>query len=356
MTDKDPKDMTAAELLREADSNPCSMCHLVMTEDESCATTGCASWAYRLADKIDAELAQARELSLLRGAELWAKANGWPDFREGEDFGAWLDRCAFPKPLDEHGEPVNLGERIDDKVRGDIDVSRISYTANGFYFNNSHNSGGSRIAHRITYAHGERVKRPAPEVLGADGLPLDEDDTVYGMGREQHRYTVQVPYSINEEVGTRFCVQCYDHDEGNITWCDPSMLTHERPVLGADGKPIVAGETVWGILSGIEGTVSSLNDDSTAYVEWDDGRWSPCIDCCNLTHTPPDTQERIDEDARKDQFEYWQCLEYECCGCPIEIEGMNPKKRYECNDCCSAMALDLLRRQRELDARKGGVE
>lgn len=77
--------------------------------------------------------------------------------------------------------------------------------------------------------HGKRVKRRAPEVLGADGLPLDEDDTVYGMGREQHRYTVQVPYSINEVIGQRFCVQCYDHDEGNITWCDPSMLTHTPP-------------------------------------------------------------------------------------------------------------------------------
>ena len=59
MTDKDPKDMTVSELLRKADSHPCSMCHLVMTGDESCATTGCASWAYRLADKIDAEIVKA---------------------------------------------------------------------------------------------------------------------------------------------------------------------------------------------------------------------------------------------------------------------------------------------------------
>ena len=61
MTDKDPKDMTASELLRQSDSNPCSMCHLVLAGDESCATTGCAEWAYRLADKIDAELAEARK-------------------------------------------------------------------------------------------------------------------------------------------------------------------------------------------------------------------------------------------------------------------------------------------------------
>lgn len=90
-----------------------------------------------------------------------------------------------------------------------------------------HAKSGS--AQGLTVFPGERVKRRAPEVLGADGLPLDEDDTVYGTVREQHRYTVQVPYSINEAVGQRFCVQCYDHDEGNITWCDPSMLTHTPP-------------------------------------------------------------------------------------------------------------------------------
>lgn len=106
MEQKDPKDMTVSELLREADSSPCSMCHLVMDGDESCATTGCASWAYRLADKIDAELAQARSEALLQGAQVWAKANGWPDFRDGEDFGAWLERCAIKRPCYEDGEPV----------------------------------------------------------------------------------------------------------------------------------------------------------------------------------------------------------------------------------------------------------
>ena len=225
MTDKDPRDMTASELLREADSNPCSMCHLVMTGDESCATTGCASWAYRLADKIDAELAQARRSGLERAAKSWAKANGWPDFREGEDFGAWLDRCAIPRPRFEDGEPVQLGELVGSNLVGAVKVSAIEFTEDGTYVKDEPDGDWSTSLEVTT----NRLKRPAPEVLGADGLPLNEDDTVYGTGREQHRYTVQVPYSINEAVGQRFCVQCYDHDEGNITWCDPSMLTHTPP-------------------------------------------------------------------------------------------------------------------------------
>lgn len=99
MTDKDTKDMSASELMRylhdRNTSCSCSMCTKVLNIVE-CGEHVCADAYEALADKIDAELAQARELSLIRGAELWAKANGWPDFREGEDFGA--DHLTHEKP------------------------------------------------------------------------------------------------------------------------------------------------------------------------------------------------------------------------------------------------------------------
>ena len=91
MTGKDPKDMTASELLRQSDSNPCSMCHLVLAGDESCATTGCAEWAYRLADKIDAELAEARKDAIRESKKpMWwfrnaiKRGEDWPEPRDGE--------------------------------------------------------------------------------------------------------------------------------------------------------------------------------------------------------------------------------------------------------------------------------
>ena len=277
MNDKDSNDMTAAELLREADSNPCSMCHLVMTGDESCATTGCASWAYRLADKIDAELAQARELSLRQGAELWAKANGWPDFRDGEDFGAWLRRCALKRPVFDDGEPMQIGNLVSSKLFGNVSVGAIEYTATDVFVKDAPDGDWS-----TSILVDKPLKRPAPEVLGADG------------------------------------------------------------------KPIKGGETVWGILSATKGIVNSLNDDSTAYVEWDDGRWSPCIDCCNLTHTPPDTQQKIDEDAEKFHCVYFGG--YSACGtCPASTGELSKKS------CKQQQIFDLLRRQRELDKRKGGA-
>lgn len=287
MTGKDLKDMTASELLREADSNPCSMCHLVMTGDESCATTGCASWAYRLADKIDAELAYVRKEAVRKAKKpMWwfraaiSRGEDFPAPQDGETFRHYLDRCFIPRPRFEDGEPVQLGDKAEHPYTGETCTIDCINTFNGSY------CLGFVEERSASLCDGERVKRPAPEVLGADGKPLNEDDTAYGTGREQHRYTVQVPFSINDEVGDRFCVQCYDHDEGNVVWCDPSMLTH----------------------------------------------------------TPTDTQERIDDDATMAPADY------------CAVRGVDLVDDPDREAATTAMTLDLLRRQRELDARKGGAE
>lgn len=230
MTDKDPNDMTASELLRKAamretDEYGNITPHVKMFSallGEDAAVTDYVERGdllRKLADKIDGEIVKAYSEKLDTCAMRWAKAKGWPDFREGEDFGAWLDRCAFQKPMDDCGEPVRFGEHYGD----------MKQWLNSIAFYDQHAVLCGSAGEEMRVERGERVKRAIPEVLGADGLPLNEDDTVYGTGREQHRYTVQVPYSINEVLGRRFCVQCYDHDEGNITWCDPSMLTHTPP-------------------------------------------------------------------------------------------------------------------------------
>lgn len=297
MTDKDPKDMTVSEQLRwAANGEPYNgIDENIWTyptgKIRALAEAVTGEWPSDneifsiVADKIDAELAQARELSLRQGAELWAKANGWPDFKEGEDFGAWLDRCAIPRPRFEDGEPVQIGDKAEHPTTGETCTIDCINT-----FDDSICIGflGSHPA--VDLRDGDRLKRPATEVLGADGLPIK------------------------------------------------------------------VGETVWGILSATKGIVNSLNDDSTAYVEWDDGRWSPCIDCCNLTHTPPDTQERIDRDARKGYMTYWECVGCSCERCPAMIDGDKPWRWYHADSCEGAMVLDLLRRQRELDKRTGGAE
>ena len=270
MTDKDHEDMTASELLRSGNSI-CGLC--MMLTDGDCMNHGCLDIFTTLANKIDAEIVKSYSEKLNTCAMRWAKANGWPDFKDGEDFGAWLNRCALKLPCDKDGEPWHIDDRVCPSNTGETTVVGYIFDKETCYLKLRWCGEDGRANDLASMC-----KRPAPEVLGADGKPLNEDDTVYGTGREQHRYTVQVPYSINEAVGQRFCVQCYDHDEGNITWCDPSMLTH----------------------------------------------------------TPPDTQQKIDE---------------YCAVRGIDL-GDDPDRA----TATEAMVLDLLRRQRRLDKRKGGAE
>lgn len=292
MTDKDPKDMTVSEQLRwAANGEPYNgIDENIWTyptgKIRALAEAVTGEWPSDneifsiIADKIDAELAQARELSLLRGAELWAKANGWPDFREGEDFGAWLDRCAFAKPIDDCGEPVRFGEHYGNMEQWLYSVS----------FCGRHAVLCGSAGEEMRVERGERVKRRVPEALGADGLPIKEDETVYDV-----------------ETGEAYIVRL--------------------PCAGT-GKTFFEGG----------------------------GYRDPAY----LTHTPPDTQERIDADTLKSCVKYWDCDDFSCGKCPALIDGKKPVEFYELDpihdSCHEAQKLDLLRRQRELDARKGGTE
>lgn len=277
MTDKDPKDMTVSELLRKAGNgyegaNGTVMMNLIdlMGLSRKIRHSECL---YALADKIDAELAQARELSLRQGAELWAKANGWPDFRDGEDFGAWLDRCFIPRPRFEDGEPVQFGELVSSNLFGAVKVSAIEFTEDGTHVKDEPDGDWSTSLEVTT----SRLKRPAPEVLGADGKPIEVGETVWNA------------------IGEEFSVT--------------SVTTNTK------------GET----------------------VVWlgDCGPWNPA----HLTHTPPDTQERIDEDITLSPIEY--------CSDILELPNFDVMNY---SGFVEAMMRDLLRRQRELDKRKGGAE
>ncbi|MBX9032654.1 hypothetical protein [Gordonibacter massiliensis (ex Traore et al. 2017)] len=125
----------------------------------------------------------------------------------------------------------------------------------------------------LEHAAGERVKRPEPEVLGADGLPIKDGETMYTL----------------------------------------------------DGKPFVVEQIDRGVVWCVG------------------GGWMPPE---KLTHTQPDTQERIDEDATIDPATYCD-----------SVLGWSSEKIVHLADYAAqneAMIADLLRRQRELDARTMG--
>lgn len=284
MTDKDPKDMTASELLRWAANYAditCRACRKMGFGCDSGEVCFCEQVWDHIADKIDAELAQARNESLLQGAQVWAKANGWPDFREGEDFGAWLDRCALPRPRFEDGEVVG--------VREYEDIQGYCVYDDGEFFVTTPNRS-------IDYAAGERVERPAPEALGADGKPIVEGETVW-----------------LDEAHSR-CAGSYGFEDGNkYSLCGierQEMLTVEDAHIEVDGREYVRVCTCGA---------------------WCHASW--------LTHTPPDTQQQIDDDASLPPREYYA----RHIGHDVGLK--------DDEEVAVAMVLDLLRRQRELDKR-----
>lgn len=283
----DPKDMTAGELLRWAangepynngtDEN--NWMHPVWKIGALIeAVTGEWPSEHRvlnsLADKIDAEIEAARCTLFKDLIDSSIELHGYPSRREDEPFVRWLERCWLPRPRFEDEEPVQFG----DETAHLEEVDEIAFCRDG----------SVTIGHNgSTFEVCNHVERPAPDVLGADGLPIVEGDVVYELGRDD-ALTV---YDVNAQY-------IHAKKENGAAW---NNLTAEY-----------------------------------------------------LTHTPPDTQERIDEDAQKSTLEYWGCRDASCECCPAETDGKTPRGRFDARNCQQAQLLDLLRRQRELDACKGG--
>ena len=78
---------------------------------------------------------------------------------------------------------------------------------------------------RLHGSYGERVKRPAPKVLDADGVPIKVGDVVYFVGGAGVRYAVK---DIIFEPGGAF-VDIIDEKVRCPLMVNPDTLTHERP-------------------------------------------------------------------------------------------------------------------------------
>lgn len=126
-------------------------------------------------------------------------------------------------------------------------------------------------------------------------------------------------------------------EKGEAFACDCAV---ERPaVLAADGLPIEAGQTVYAEFSGSPLVVEKIEG---AYL-LDEGGTMLRADCA--THTPPDTQERIDGDATMPPRAYYAKHIGHDVGLKDDAE------------CTEAMVRHLLNRQRGLDKRMmGGAE
>ena len=143
---------------------------------------------------------------------------------------------------------------------------------------------------------------------------------------------------------------------------------------GADDLPIYEGDEVYvasehardcgegfyelGGTSGLIGysygemRIAEVHDDDNNEVTLkttskNDGAWCPAS---WLTHTPPDTQERIDKGKRIGIVDYWDCNGANCFSCTVVGDGVSPQERYGVISCATAQGMDIARRQAELDA------
>ena len=234
---------------------------------------------------------------------------------EGMAYGTCVKRPE-PKVLDADGEEIRAGEMLFHVMSGDGVTARQLMPPDKFEDTEFIRHFASEYTHR------------AP-VLAADGKPLREGETVWHVktGRE---YVVVEP-SYGKTVVVRLAK--YDDAEGEQH--APDQLTHERPVLDADGRPLREGETVY-LQDGESFTVDFIRSDGNVAVrELSSGMY---LRPERLTHERPDSWERLEEDAEKDPCGYFGFDGEEICGkCPAS--GKN---------CEQTMARDLVRRAKKL--------
>lgn len=215
-----------------------------------------------------------------------------------------LDRRLMPEgtewPRYESGDMVQIDDDVVERFIDDpIKVRSIEFRDGYTFLRECYKTD------RIILVHpGERVKRPAPKVLDADGEGIRVGDTVYST-RDTESGTVVYAYPPG------------DHGQPSVKvgafWHHASELTHRAPVLAADGRPLRVGETVFNE-RGDKFTVSKVEHErgvfsATAAFDGREGiDFSPVY--FSHEHTEHkrrpeiDSWERLEEDANKNPFDY----------------------------------------------------
>ena len=174
----------------EAEQSTASCYSMAKLLGIECGGTACrdcmAEMMTAVADRIDAERA------LPEGIE-------WPRFEDGE--------------LVKVGDEIEYGGKA-------LEVDAICFDREESSMALRRNLDISRMSG----SYGERVKRPTPKVLGADGVPIKVGDKVYFVGGSGARYAVK---DIGFEPDGAF-VDIIDEEGQYSTMVNPERLTHER--------------------------------------------------------------------------------------------------------------------------------
>ena len=229
-------------------------------------------------------------------------------------------------PRFEDDEPVRFGDEFVDRNGDTGVVYTVKFGKHVFMVR-------SIEGHVTACEHGERVKRPAPKVVDADGVEIRAGDEVYIASCGDGPWTVT-------KITTAHAWHVYGHsDELGSLDMQPNLLTHRAPVLAADGRPLREGEKVWGVDSGTRYTVEKITDELIPIKCRSEMGTTVSLHPSQLTHERPDSWERLERDAEKTVCEYFGA-NYDCANCPLESAR-----------CAEEVKKDIIRRAKKLAER-----
>jgi len=249
-------------------------------------------------------------------------------------------------PTDENGKPWRVGDKVVTSSYGKTTITSLVWDGSKWTARCKWCGEDDYISDLV-----ENCKRTKP-VFDAEGIQVNYGDVLYDVITGK-RYVAEGDSSVEGSV----IVHPDDLSECTVCIRSGKMLSHREPAFDADGVPTNVGDVVWKVSDGTKWEVDKIHDNEprilVSQLDTDKivtGGWFPTYE---YTHREPDTQEKIEADIMKVYDEYWECKGENCYNCPSKIEGLNPNRYYETQTCSSAQMLDVLRRQRELDARKG---
>ena len=130
---------------------------------------------------------------------------------------------------------------------------------------------------------GERVKRPAPKVLDADGVEIRVGDEVWNLDGTRRGVVSMVGEWDESPVNRLIKI------EGDPCWQQADRFTHRAPVLAADGKPLREGETVYHVADGKAYVVHNLCEHYAVVKPEGADRFADCR-FEYLTHERPEVE------------------------------------------------------------------
>lgn len=203
---------------------------------------------------------------------------------------------------EDSGEFVRLGEYIADSEGSSLGepVVSIEFFTNTFMLNG--------CTGQAFYRYEERVKRPA--FLAADGKPLEVGQTVWDANGDEFRVLDVYGGPVDEDFPDH-TVRCRraGAEDYESTMCEPSQLTHQRPVLDADGAPIELGDDLYSVEGSLKLHVSNIDRVRCKIATSEMFALDRWADPSMFTHTkpePPDSWERIEGDLG-DEMAKQQC-------------------------------------------------